>query len=149
MGVLIRHRRQEYGIETCALALRDDLGTGALDDGEEFLLFLVRDLERVERGFQVAEGGVKLRIANLHPGVGGFHFFAVVMRRPAGREDDELNQMFFEVHHVLSGRVPGDRLAACAAEGEAAALYALALPVDAGVLQRPLQQATEAGRSPF
>jgi hypothetical protein len=31
-------------------------------------------LQPVERGFQIAEGGVELRIADLHPGVGEFHF---------------------------------------------------------------------------
>jgi hypothetical protein len=136
-------------METCALSLRDDLGTGALDDGEEFLLFLVRDLDLVERSFQVAEDGVELGIADVHPGVGGFYIFAVVMNRAAGGEEDELIQMLFEVRHVLIRRVPGDRLVAFAMKKEAAALFALALPVDAGVLQHPGREIVHNGDDAF
>ena len=100
----------------CALSLRDDLGAGALNDGEKFFLFLVRDLKPVERGFEVTKGGIELRIADAHPSVRGFQVFAVVMRRPAGGKDDELNQMFFQVRYVPLGRVPSDGLVAPAME---------------------------------
>ena len=49
------------------LALGNDLGTGALDDRDEFLLFPVRYLQSVERGLQVSQDGVEFWIADLHP----------------------------------------------------------------------------------
>src|SRR3954471_6350070 len=86
----------------------DDLGTGAFNDGEEFLLFLVGDLEAVEGGFEVAEGSVEFRIANVHAGVGGFHLLAVIMGGSAGGEGEELDQMFFEAGQIWVGRLPHD-----------------------------------------
>ena len=136
MSLLARRPSTLLGIQNGAraLSLRDDLGARALDDGEEFLLFLVGDLKPVKRGLQVAENGVELRIGDPHSGMGGFDFFAVVVSRAAGGQDEELNQMFLEVRYVLIGGAPGDRFAVFAEEREAA-LNSFALPVHSRVLQ--------------
>src|SRR5207244_2264810 len=103
------------------LPLGGDLRTGALDNGEKFLLFFVGYLELVEGRLQIPEGGVEFRIADVHSGMRGFHFLAVVMGRPAGGKDDELNKVLFEIGDVLIRRVPSD--GATTMDGESAALY--------------------------
>jgi hypothetical protein len=60
--------------------------------------------------------------------------------------DDELKQMFFEFRYVFIGRAPVGRLAAFAVKEEAAALFAFALPVNAGVLQHPGREIIHNGR---
>src|SRR4051812_3823316 len=52
-----------------ASSLGYHLRTCALDDGKQFLLFLVRNLQFVQRSLQVAHGGIEFRIADMHVSV--------------------------------------------------------------------------------
>src|SRR5665213_4405415 len=78
-----------------------NLRSRAFDDREQLLLFLVRNLEFVEGRLQVAHGGVELRVGNVHPGMRGLHFLAVIDRRPARRQRDKLDHVFFQLLDIL------------------------------------------------
>src|SRR5882724_2682699 len=84
----------------CASPLGDNLGAGALNDGDKFFLFLVGDLQFVQGRFYVADGRVKFRVADMHGGVSGFHGFAIVLGGTTGSEGEELDQVLLEGGHV-------------------------------------------------
>ena len=65
-------------MDAAGLTFLDDLGAGGLDDGEEFFLLFVGDLELVKCGFEVAEGRIELRVGDVHAGVGRSHLFPLV-----------------------------------------------------------------------
>ena len=69
----------------------------------------------------------------MHVGVDGFDFPAFIVSRPARRQCQKLNQMFFKQFYIPGIVVPCHGFAAV--NRHAAALYLLALPVDAGILQ--------------
>src|SRR5450755_1758250 len=100
------------------LSFRHDFGAGALDDGQEFLLFLVGDFKPVKRRLEIAHRGVEFRIGNVQGSVAGLYFLALIMWRTSTGQGNELDEMFLQLPDVLWTVVPGNRLAAM--NGEAA-----------------------------
>src|SRR5206468_11830879 len=61
----------------------NDLGPRALENGEQFLLLFSSNVQLVQRGFQIADSGVELRVADVQTGVSRLHFFALIICRAA------------------------------------------------------------------
>ena len=74
-------------------------------------MLLIGDLKFVERGFEISDGGIKFRVADMHAAMGPFHVFALIFGGTTGGERDELNEMQFEGGNALRcGRVAEQRI---------------------------------------
>src|SRR5688572_10639339 len=118
------------------LPLGRDLRARAFDDGEELLLLLRGNPQLVERRLEVADGGVEVSVGDAHVRVNVLHRTALVLRRAARRQLDELRDVLLHVRHGLRVALPLQRSAA--AEAEPALLDAGAAPIHARVLQRAI-----------
>src|SRR5688572_6338052 len=134
---------REDALRAGKLPLGRDLRARAFDDGEELLLLLRGNPQLVERRLEVADGGVEVSVGDAHVRVNVLHRTALVSRRAARRQLDELRDVLLHVRHGLRVALPLQRSAA--AEAKAALLDARAAPVHARIFQRAVDPILDDG----
>jgi hypothetical protein len=134
MGTVIAGRGNSVN---ALLALGDDLLAGAFEDGEEIFLDVAGDVQLVEGGFEVANGGIEFGFGNMHGRVEWLDGFAVVFGGAAGGEADELDEVEFEAVDVF-GR--GRPFGSIGGAEPGFLFHASAGPVDARVFEHALNE---------
>src|SRR5262245_12673675 len=96
-----------YTVNACGFTtnprrlLADDVRLHGAERGQQLLLGLRVHVVLVERLDQVLDGGVPLRVGDLHPLMGALHVLAEVRARAAGRVADLIGELRLEQLHRL------------------------------------------------
>lgn len=90
----------------CISTFHNDLLACAFENSNEIFLNIGSNLELVEGRLQVANGGIKLGLRDLHLEMHRLERFALIFGRAARGNADKLNKMFLEPIDVLGRRRP-------------------------------------------
>src|SRR5207237_9466326 len=100
----------------------------------------------IERGFEIAHRSIEFSIRNVHAGMGRFHFFAIVMGRPAACQRQELLEVLFKTRHIFWCRIPSRRFFMVEQPDTCGSL---SIPIYPRILQSPWDKIFDDGRNSF